>query len=93
MYALKEKAENFATQFYEGLLTVKKSQRKLSAIAITIDYAHEQNNATVKGDGGAAGLTENPSVLRRWTVSGPDVARVVVELEESMTVIKEGESL
>ena len=29
----------------------------------TIDQAHEQSNACVKGDGGAVGLTENPSAL------------------------------
>jgi len=45
---------------------VKKSQRKFSRIAI--DHAHEQINAVVKGYGGAVGLTENPSALRRWMV-------------------------
>ena len=34
------------------------------------DRAHEQNNAAVKGDGGAVGLTENPAALHRWMVSG-----------------------
>ena len=33
----------------------------------------------IKGDGGAVGLTENPSALRRWMVAGPEVARVVEE--------------
>ena len=33
---------------------------------IAIDQAHEQNNASVKGDGGAVGLTENLAALRRW---------------------------
>lgn len=42
--------------------------------ALAIDHAHEQNNASVKGDGGAVGLTENPSALRRWMVSGPEMA-------------------
>ena len=28
--------------------------------AIAIDHAHERNNAYIKGDGGAVGLTENP---------------------------------
>lgn len=52
----------------KGNFTVKKSKHAFSAIAI--DHAHEQNNASVKGDGGAVGLTENPSALRRWMVSG-----------------------
>ena len=49
--------------------------------AITIDQAHEQNNACIKGDGGAIGLTENPSALRRWMIAGPEVARVIQEFE------------
>ena len=50
---------------------------------IAIDQAHEQNNASVKGDGGAVGLTENPAALRRWMVSGPEMARLIGEFEVS----------
>ena len=50
-------------QFQKGLFTFHKSSRRFSAIAI--DQAHEQNHGTVKGDGGAVGLTENPGALRR----------------------------
>ena len=56
--------------------------------AIAIDQAHEQNNAHVKGDGGAVGLTENPSALRRWMVSGPEMARVIGEFEDSCSYEK-----
>ena len=45
--------------------------------AIVIDQAHEQNNAMVKGEGGAADLTENPSALRWWMLS--EMARLVNE--------------
>ena len=38
--------------------------------AIPIDQAH---------DGGAVGLTDNPSALRRWMIAGPEVARVIEE--------------
>ena len=48
-----------------------------------IDQVHEQNNASVKGDGGAVGLTENPATLRRWMVSGPEMARLIEEFEVS----------
>ena len=48
-----------------------------------IDQAHEQNNACVKGDGGAVGLTKNPSALQRWMITGPEVARVIGEFEKS----------
>ena len=50
---------------------------------IATDQAHEQNNASVKGDGGAVGLTENPATLRRWMVTGPEMARLIGEFEVS----------
>ncbi|KAG7160899.1 hypothetical protein Hamer_G007673 [Homarus americanus] len=50
--------------------------------SIPTDQAHEQNNACIKGDGGAVGLTNNPSALRRWMVSGPEVARVIEEFKD-----------
>lgn len=34
-----------------------------------IDQAHEQNNAVVKGSGGALGLTENPAAFRKWMIA------------------------
>ena len=54
-----------------------KTNRVFSSIAI--DQAHEQHNAYVKGDGGAVGLTNNPSTLRRWMIAGPELARVIEE--------------
>ena len=50
---------------------------------MAIDQAHEQNNATVKGDGGAVGLTENPASLHHWMVSGLEMARIIGEFEIS----------
>ena len=41
---------------------MNKTLKRFSSIAI--DQAHEQNNAMVKGEGGAVGLTENPNALR-----------------------------
>ena len=46
---------------------------------IAIDQAHEQNNAVIKGDGGAIGLTEDKAALRRWMVAGPEISRLVDE--------------
>ena len=40
--------------------------------AIPIDQAHQQNNACIKRDGWAVGLTNNPSALRRWVVGLTD---------------------
>ena len=62
-----------------GNFTVKKTPHAFSALAI--DQAHEQNNASVKGDGGAVGLTDNPAAFRRWMVSGPEMARVIAEFQ------------
>lgn len=50
-------------KFREGQYVVYKKFNKFSALAI--DHAHEQNNALIKLDGGAVGLTESPRALRR----------------------------
>ena len=63
----------------EGSFTVQKMEKVFSTISI--DQAHEQNNAHIKGNGGAVGLTDNPSALRHWTVAGPEVARAIAELQ------------
>lgn len=69
-----------AREFHKGNFVVHKSCRQFSAISI--DQAHEQNNAVIKDDGGAVGLTEDPAALRRWIVSGPEVSRLVGCYEE-----------
>ena len=79
MVTLATKHASVYTQFLAGNFTVKKTTHAFSAMAI--DQAHEQNNAFVKGDGGAVGLTENPAALRRWMVSGPEMARVIAEFQ------------
>ncbi len=63
---------------------VSKTHRKFSAMPF--DQAHEQENKTVKGPGGAVGLTENPSAFRRWMLSGPEMARLLKEFEEEYIV-------
>lgn len=66
-------------EFTKGNFTVHKTTRPFSSMAI--DQAHEQNNAHVKGDGGAIGLFEDADALRRWTVAGPEVSRLIDEFE------------
>ena len=61
---------------------ISKTSNKFSSIPI--DQAHEQNNADVKGAGGAIGLTENPVVFRRWVVAGPEMARSLHEFESQI---------
>ena len=75
MISLKQNHLATYEEFMKGKFVIKKSSRAFSAIAI--DQAHEQNNASVKGDGGAVGLTENSKALLRWMVSGPEMARLV----------------
>ncbi|VDI52694.1 Hypothetical predicted protein [Mytilus galloprovincialis] len=65
--------------FLDGNFVVNKTEKKFSCMAI--DQTHEQNNACVKADGGAVGLTENPGALRRLMVAGPEMARLVNEFE------------
>ena len=69
---------------------IRKSTRCFSRIPI--DQAHGQNNAMVKGGGGAVSLTKNPSALRRWIASGTEVATLVNEFETSMPTRSAAES-
>ena len=72
--------------FTSGAFVVNKSARAFSSIAL--DHAHEQANASIKGDGGAVGLTENPHALRRWMIGGPELARMVNEYEDQSLLKK-----
>ena len=83
MSELPNKHPDVFHQFSNGSFVVHKT-KVFSSIAL--DQAHEQVNAIVKGDGGAVGLTENPSALRRWMIAGPEVARMVQEFENSASV-------
>ena len=82
MVTLQNRHPDAYEQFCQGKFTVNKSHHPFSRIPL--DESHEQNNAIVKGDGGAVGLTENPSALLRWMVAGPEMARVVSEFFRSM---------
>ena len=57
MAELANKHPDVFTEFSNGHFTVQKTKRMFSAIPL--DQAHEQNNAYVKGNGGAIGLTDN----------------------------------
>ena len=47
---------------FQEKAVLSKTNGKFSAIPL--DQAHEQENKFVKDDGGAVGLTENPTALR-----------------------------
>jgi hypothetical protein len=84
MASLSVTSQSTYMNFMNGKFTVKKTVRNFSAMAI--DQCHEQSNATVKGDGGIIGLTEDEHALRRWMVSGPEVARVIKEFQDIQMV-------
>lgn len=86
--------ENLPTSIYNefhdhGHWVIHKTKNRFSAMPI--DQAHEQNNAIVKGSGGAVGLTQNPSAFRKWLLAGPEQARLIQEFEEQFMIEKEGE--
>ena len=66
-------------EFEIGRLVINRSCHRFSSLPI--DHAYEQMNKKIKGVGGAIGLTENPQMLVRWMVAGPELCRVVEEFE------------
>ena len=86
MLTLQEKHPQIYSQFFLGHFTVPKSNRKFSCMSI--DQAHEQLNAVIKGDGGAVGLTENEAALARWVTAGPEVVRTLLQFEGQQCSIR-----
>ena len=62
-------------EFVKDHFTIKKTERSFSAIGI--DQAHEQNNKSLKIDGGTIGILGNEQALLEWAVSGPYIANMV----------------
>ena len=56
---------------------------------MAIEQPHEQANALIKGDGGAIGLKETPTELKRWMVDGPVISRMVDQYE-NISDVKQG---
>ena len=88
MMNLTEKHPDVLAEFKSGNFVVHKTSKKFSTMAL--DQCHEQNNAMVKGSGGAIGLTGNPAALRRWMVAGPEIARIATEFEEQAIKQQDG---
>ena len=80
MMTLADRHPAVLAEFRSGHFVVHKTSNQFSAMAL--DQCHEQNNAMVKGSGGAIGLTGNPGALRHWMVAGPEIARITKEFEE-----------
>ena len=75
--SLEHKHPDVFQEIQAGKFVVFTSSRTFSAMAI--DQAHEQANAVIKGEGGAIGVTEDPSALRRWILAGPEVSLLATE--------------
>ena len=80
MLTLDERYPHIAYAFRAGKFVIHKTDRHFSVMAF--DQAHQQANAVIKGDGGAIGITEDPSALKRWMVAGPLVSHLVANYEE-----------
>ncbi|KAE8739201.1 hypothetical protein FOCC_FOCC015307 [Frankliniella occidentalis] len=76
---LENTCPNVHKSFLEGHFVVNKTNNLFSCLGI--DHALEQNNASVKGKGGISGLSHDPSALRRWTIGGPEITRILNEFE------------
>ena len=65
------------SEFMAGLWTVSKTSNKFSSIAI--DQAHEMNNRSLKGLGGALGLFHNQGGLAQWLIVMPELSGILSE--------------
>ena len=83
---LSDRHPEIANEFDAGHFTAQKTSRLFSAISL--NQAHEQVNACIKGDGGAVGLTDDPNALRHWMVAGPEVAQAIGEFQAAMEAVQ-----
>ena len=77
LLSLEVNCRDVYTEFLKGNFVNQKTNKTFSGMAL--DQVHEQLNAMVKGDGGVIGITQNDETLRRWSVAGPETARLLFE--------------
>ena len=77
MLTLEQRHPALHQEIMSGKSVVFQSKQPFSAMAI--EQAHEHANTVIKPDGGAIGIIEDTSALRRWMVAGHEVSRLVVE--------------
>ena len=66
-----------------GSFSFQKSSREFSRTAL--DQVHEQYNRTIKTTGGTNAMNKfHDSTLIRWETCGTDIARLVLEFEDSI---------
>ena len=69
-------------RIYKGRLTVQKTQRHFSRTLD--DQPHEQSNKVVKRSGEAIGIFDSPISLAKWMITGPEIARMLSSLDETL---------
>ena len=60
-------------EFQKGNFAVQQFTHGFSCMAL--DHSHEQSNLCIKGDGGVVGFAEDPSVLCRRMLAGPEITQ------------------
>ena len=73
-------------EFVGWKTVVQITEQLLFLIALNHNHTHE--NELIKGDGGAVGLTDNPTALKGWIAVGPEIARMVSEFEFTFELTK-----
>ena len=68
----------------KGFFSFQKTNRQFSQIGL--DQVHEQNNAVIKGSGGATDLLNkaDESALLCWELCNPELGRLFLEFEDSI---------
>jgi len=71
-------------EFRKGHFTSRKTNA--SFCAVSDDHLHEQNNKTIKSDGGAVDILGSETALLKWTVACPEIAQMVQGFKQMAAV-------
>ena len=77
--ALQKLHPDIYREFLSGKFVGQKTKHVFSSLGL--DQMHEQLIGMLKGDGGVIKLTEDPTLLRRNMVTGPELSRIIQEFE------------
>ena len=79
MCALQKLHPDIYREFLSGKFVGQKTKHVFSSLGL--DQMHEQLIGMLKGDGGVIKLTEDPTLLLRNMVTGPELSRIIQEFE------------
>lgn len=69
-------------EFMDGHFAVQKTLHVFSSVRV--DQCHKQVNNLTKGEDGAKVLIADPEGLERWTVAGPGISPLMLQLEATI---------